>query len=127
MSPKEFGQQAAYPQPILDNQGRTDFAHQYGCGGIDIRVYLAAHAPHNVPEWFKASVPEIPKKPEGAEYCKTCKTDTGDCENTASCRAAHQHREQENEWRENKKRQTLLQWPLFWADSQLEQLAKEQA
>lgn len=50
----------AFPQSLVDNQGRIDSSDAYGCGGMSLQEYAAIHlrVPNSGKTWLDEMIKE---------------------------------------------------------------------
>lgn len=109
----------AFPQALMRHDSGQTVASGEHCteyGGMDLRDYFAAHAPHDPPEWFRplmSSATPLPVFRCGGrgEHTDACGFDICGVVNAKECQA----------WGDEHERQRLIQWPYAWADAQLAQ------
>lgn len=107
-------------------------------------VYLIAHAPAEIPDWFE---PEMEPAPQCHHYTKICSTDEVKAEVRSYIRPTYMYspgeaagpeynelseeakrvvdlmdeqRVKADEWKGENRKQRVLQWPVYWAKQMLE-------
>jgi hypothetical protein len=102
--------------------------------GMTLRDYLIAHAPA-VPGWFEPTLPKCPEwlnvehitddaVREDVKIALDASTDPATEAGRAWIEQQRQIGEQIADWNKLKRRETILQWPAYWADEQLRRRAE---
>lgn len=107
----------AFPGQIVTrgSDGSKYFEHPHG---MSLWHYYAAHAPTEVPEWFRPDQKTISEPPHGAAWCESCKAGA-DCERTDACVKMRTWVDYRNGTKEFNKWWAYFQWRFTYADGMI--------